>query len=76
MSEEVTEVEPDGLPDPNPPAGDEPAEEESKKVEASIWRLGRLGLMLSSVPEDNVTWLAEQEMGTGTIFFYAELGVE
>ena len=56
----------------------EKVEEEPNKVEASVWRLGPFGRMLTSVYEKDAAWLAEKELASGSeaIFFYAELGAE
>lgn len=46
-------------------------EPEIPKVEASVWRLGPGGLLITSVFENQVAWLAEAE--PNTIFFYGDL---
>ncbi len=42
-------------------------------IDASVWRLGALGRMLSNYPEDNAAHMAEEN--EDVIFFFAELSV-
>lgn len=77
MSEMSPELEPDmELPGTVVFDGENPAplaeSESSPAVEATVWRLGPGGMLISSVVERHAAWLAEQEKET--IFFYADLG--
>ncbi len=79
VHEDPVPVEDDELP---PPTEVEAAPEEhthetlegppQRGIQASVWRLGAAGLLISSVLEDQAAWLADLE--PNTIYFYADLG--
>lgn len=45
---------------------------ETQKAEASVWRLGPMGLLLASTPESMAAQFAEDN--PQSVFFFAELG--
>lgn len=71
MTEETPEIAEEPAVEVEAEVVDQVQEALPEKVEASVWRLGPGGLLLSSVYEFQAAWLAESE--PQSIFFYADL---